>query len=321
MTDSSDLVLRAIGRRARIVARGDTNALRLIHGSSDGIPGIFVDRLGDALLVSWRDRFDPALVEVLTRGTGLVTVYQRRLLREVRVTPSGRAAPGHLAGPKVAGRFPVCENGLTYLVSFEEGYSTGLFLDQRETRVRVASGEWIADRARTPEILNAFAYTGAFSVCGAAAGARVTSLDLSRRYLDWARDNLTANRFDPKAHEFLVGDAFDWFRRLARKGRRFDLVIVDPPTFSTSKRTGTFSALRDYGRLARAALSLVAPNGHLLACTNALRIEPRSFRETLAEACRGSGRSVASETVVGQPLDFASGAEPAHLKIWWARLA
>ena len=84
-------------------------------------------------------------------------------------------------------------------------------------------------------MLNVFAYTCAFSLCAAAAGARATSLDLSRRYLDWGRANFEANGIDPAPHDWIFGDAFDWLRRLAKKGRAFDVVVLDPPTFSTAK--------------------------------------------------------------------------------------
>ena len=107
---------------------------------------------------------------------------------------------------------------------------------------------------RNSEILNVFAYTCGFSVCAARAGARTTSLDLSKKYLEWGRRNFALNGLDPAAHDFIYGDAFDWLRRLAKKGRAFDAVVLDPPTFSQSKEHGTFRAEKDYGKLVTAAL-------------------------------------------------------------------
>jgi 23S rRNA (cytosine1962-C5)-methyltransferase len=166
-------------------------------------------------------------------------------------------------------------------------------------------------------VLNVFAYTCAFSLCAARAGARATSLDLSRRYLDWGRDNFAANGLAPGEHDWIFGDAFDWLRRLAKKGRRFDAVILDPPTFSTAKTSGAFSAEKDYARLAVLAIPLVAAGGTLIASTNAARLAPGRFAATLEETCRDAGRAPRTRHLAAQPPDFpASPAEPAYLKIW-----
>src|SRR5205814_4874493 len=105
------------------------------------------------------------------------------------------------------------------------------------------------------EILNTFAYTCGFSVCAAKAGARTTSLDLSKKYLEWGKRNFALNRLDPARHDFIYGDVFAWLRRLAKQQRRFDCVVLDPPTFSRSKEHGVFQAEKDYGELVAAALS------------------------------------------------------------------
>src|ERR1700722_7436295 len=129
-------------------------------------------------------------------------------------------------------------------LSFTEGYSVGLFLDQRDNRRRFLTNHVAADFPLFPngaagaEVLNTFAYTCGFSVCAAKAGARTTSLDLSKKYLDWGKRNFALNGLDPAAHDFIYGDTFDWLRRLAKKGRAFDPVVLDPPTFSQSKEPG-----------------------------------------------------------------------------------
>ncbi|MBI4862238.1 MAG: class I SAM-dependent methyltransferase [Candidatus Riflebacteria bacterium] len=328
------LALGALEARRGLTDLSETTALRLLNGASDGAPGQFVDRLGQALLFSYRVRLDRELVDAMREATGIETVYCRELRRDVRGAGARQARPLHLAGPAVGDRFLVLENGLRFQVSVHEGYSVGLFLDQRETRWRILRGEWLPDRTgcgagggeavpatSQPEALNLFAFTGAFSVAAARAGARVTTVDLSRRYLEWARQNMEANGLESHLHTWLVGDAFDWMRRLARKGRSFDLVVVDPPTFSTSKASGPFSAVRDYGRLALRALPLVRPGGTLVACTNAATLAPHTFRQHLLAACRQLGRTVVSESLTTQPLDFpASAQEPAYLKVWWADL-
>ena len=94
-----------------------------------------------------------------------------------------------------------------------------------------------------------FAYTCGFSVCAAQAGARVTSLDLSKKYLDWGKPNFEINGLDPSQHDFIFGDAFEWFRRLSKKGRSYEVILLDPPTFSRSKERGVFQAEKNYGDL------------------------------------------------------------------------
>ena len=214
-------------------------------------------------------------------------------------------------------------------MSFNEGYSVGLFLDQRDNRRRFLTGHIAADfplfksEIGNPksEILNCFAYTCGFSVCAAKAGARTTSLDLSKKYLEWGKRNFALNGLDPAAHDFIYGDTFDWLRRLAKKGRAFDAVVLDPPTFSQSKEHGTFRAEKDYGRLVTAALPLVKPGGILFASTNAADWPPENFLADVDAAVRAAKRKILQRHYVPQPPDFPiSRAEPAYLKTVWLRI-
>jgi len=178
-----------------------------------------------------------------------------------------------------------------------------------------------AGGAEKQELLNVFAYTCGFSVAGAQAGMRTTSLDLSKKYLEWGRRNFALNGLDPAAHDFIYGDAFDWLRRLAKKGRRFDVVVLDPPTFSQSKENGVFRADKDYGKLVATALPLVKPGGVLLCSTNAADWAPEDFLADIQMAVRSAGRTVKQPHYVPQPPDFpVSRSEPAYLKTVWLRV-
>lgn len=170
-------------------------------------------------------------------------------------------------------------------------------------------------------VLNAFAYTCAFSVCAAKAGAAVTSLDLSKKYLEWGRRNFTLNGLDPQSqHDFIYGDAFGWLKRLAKKGRRFDIVILDPPTFSHSKEWGAFQAQMDYGKLVDAALALLKPAGVLFASTNAATWKPEEFLKVVVSAI-GGAENLAATQFAPQPPDFPiSREEPGYLKTVWLKL-
>lgn len=331
--------------RSALVDPQTTDAFRLVHGASDGWPGWYVDRLGGFLLSQAAQPLsEPQRAELqrLTRLWAAHGVYHKLLARDVRARAPDEAAPQLALGEAAPERFVVRENGLQYELSFHEGYSVGLFLDQRENRRRLltvhvaAAFPLFPDTQPTPnparvgadgrnagpafELLNVFAYTCGFSVCAAKAGARTTSLDLSRKYLEWGRRNFTLNGLDPAGHDFIYGEAFDWLRRLAKKGRAFDAIVLDPPTFSQSKEHGVFRAEKDYRRLVTAALPLLRPGGVLFASTNAAELEPERFLSDVRVAVQATGREVKQEHYVPQPPDFPiSRDEPGYLKTVWMR--
>lgn len=313
--------------RAAFIEPTLTDAFRLIHGAADGWPGWYVERLGDYLLSQSEQPLTPAQTAELQRllpATGARGAHHKILSRQVRRQGVTETSPAPVLGEPAPERWLIRENGVTFELSFREGYSVGLFLDQRDNRRRLLTGQVGRDfslpaaTSAPTEWLNVFAYTCGFSVCAARAGARVTSLDLSKKYLAWGRRHFELNGLDPAAHDFIYGDAFDWMRRLAKKGRRFDGIVLDPPTFSASKETGLFRADRDYGRLVTAALALLSPGGVLLCSTNAADWEPKAFLATVAAAARGAGRALQRQHYVPQPPDFpVTRAEPAYLKTVW----
>lgn len=308
-----------------------TTAYRRVHGAADGRPGWYVDRLGDFLLASRvggeEDAAVPEWLVELARESGARGIYRRRLDRQIRGTEPEAVSPRLVWGTPAPEEFEILENGLRYRLSFAEGYSVGLFLDQRDNRRRLQAN-WVgpdfpvrAAGMSGAEVLNVFAYTCGFSVAAASAGARVTSLDLSRKYLDWGRRNFEANALDPAGHDFIYGDAFDWMRRLAKKGRRFDVVLVDPPTFSQSKERGVFRVETDYAELVTAAAGLLAPGGVLFGSTNASRLEPEWWLEMVNAGLAAVGRSAGRSLFIPQPPDFpTSREEPGYLKTVWLRV-
>jgi 23S rRNA (cytosine1962-C5)-methyltransferase len=212
-------------------------------------------------------------------------------------------------------------------MSFDEGSSAGLFPDQRDNRRRILARhvgvqfDLFGDASQKPEVLNTFAHTCSFSVAAGKAGARATSIDLSKKYLEWGKRNFRLNGLDPDDHEFIYGDVQDWMRRLGRKGYVFDLVILDPPTFSRSKSHGTFLVERDYGKLIERAIPLTKAGGVLLACANAARLDPRLFLERISEAIERSGRRVVQQHYAPQPPDFPiDRGHPGYLKTVWIRI-
>jgi len=259
------LIDAAIHRRDELASE-QTDALRLIDGAGDGLPGVELDDFAGRWLLSLRDpdALDPDLRDALApRG---------HPLHLKRLDDHHKTSPRHLAGPVADAPFAIREHGVRFEVSFQAGYSQGIFLDQRDNRAR------LRQRLRPgATLLNTFAYTGAFSVVAALAGATATTLDLSQPYLDWARRNFALNQLDPAAHHFCKGDTFHWLRRFAKQGRRFDAIVLDPPTFSRDDRGGVFRVARDYGRLVELAQACLAPDGFLLACTNCRQLAAADF--------------------------------------------
>jgi len=318
--------------RSAIIEPDVTDAFRLIHGASDGWPGWFVDKLGNFLLSQAEAPLREEQRVELLRLAQLFSApgaYHKILSRQVRRSNPAEASPQRVFGEAAPEQFQILENGVRFGLSFDEGYSVGLFLDQRDNRRRLLTGHIAADfpmlNARSPdarpEILNCFAYTCGFSVCAAKAGARTTSLDLSKKYLEWGKRNFALNGLDPAAHDFIYGDAFDWLRRLAKKGRAFDAVVLDPPTFSQSKETGVFRVEKNFGTLVAAALPVLKPGGVLLASTNAADWPPEKFLAGVNAAVRAAKRKILRQHYVPQPPDFpVSRAEPAYLKTVWLKI-
>jgi len=315
--------------REAVIDRAQTNAYRLVHGASDQHPGWYVDRLDKFLLsqseqeLTAQQREQLAKLMVLTEARG---VYHKRLTRHVRQTKLDDVSPQPVLGQWASGPFFVRENRVQYELNFDEGYSVGLFLDQRDNRRRLlvkhvaagfpflsAPGEW--------EVLNTFAYTCGFSVCAALSGARTTSLDLSKKYLEWGKRNFALNALDPARHDFIYGDAFDWMARMAKKQRRFNAILLDPPTFSQSKQSGVFRVEKDYASLVKLALPLLKNGGTLLASTNSASWPADQFVRLITSTIAKTKHRVLQMHYVPQPPDFpVSRAEPAYLKTIWLRI-
>ncbi len=318
-----------IALRAAMIDPSETDSFRIIHGASDGWPGWFVEQLGEFQLSQSETALTSAQRSHLeSRATRHAPrVYHKTLFRHVRRTTTAETSPQLASGDAAPERFAIRENGVKFEMSFNEGYSVGLFLDQRDNRRRFLTNHIAADfrlqaQDSRLEVLNTFAYTCGFSVCAALAGARTTSLDLSKKYLEWGKRNFALNGLDPAQHDFIYGDTFDWMRRLAKKGRAFDAIVLDPPTFSQSKEGGVFRAEKDYGKLVTAALPLLKPDGVLLASTNAADLLPEKFLDQVTEAVRAARRKILQQHYVPQPPDFPiSRDEPAYLKTIWLRIS
>ena len=297
------LLARALERRMPLREDGSTTAFRWVNGAGDGMPGLTLDLFGDVGVLSTYDAQDPGPVaDAAMQLLPLRAVYGKARPREAGTLRgeerSARAPALPLRGEPVEA-VEVAEQGLRFRIRPGKGLAVGLYLDMREAR------GWVRAHARGRTVLNCFAYTGAFSVAARAGGAaRAVDVDLSRRSLSWAEENARLNAQAPPTTDRIAGDVFDWLRRLARKGERFDAVVLDPPGFARGK-AGTFSASRDWPDLVAQAAPLVAPGGWLLAACNVAVLPARRFEAALAEGVRRAGRT--AEEVArpeASPVDF-----------------
>lgn len=314
-TSASTAARVALEARSLLFDPADTNAYLWIDRQHDGFPGVRVERLGGvALVVNYDDSSAPlpdGWLSAWNEVADLRAVYEQR-------RPRGGGGPARLASGTALDHFEVVELGCRYLIDLQASpTSSGLFLDQRETRRQLRTAD-LAGRT----VLNAFAHTGSLSVAAAMAGAETLSLDLSKRYLDWAAENLRCNDIDPADHDFIFGDAMEWMERLAKKGRTFDLVLVDPPSASTTRHRAAqrWAVDHDLDSLVERAARLCAGGGTLFVSTNLRRMPWPRFIQHIERGLAAGGRQGAIDPRT-LPLDHRSGpGDPPYLKAAWVDL-
>lgn len=314
-------IVAAAARRRALALDPSTTAFRAVHHGETPVPGLAVDVYGEHAVAHFSspeasDR--SAAIASLLVDLGFAGVYGKFRPRQASTLVDTRrdevAPPAPIAGDPAPDLFPILEAGDPFLVRLGDGLSTGIFLDQRANRARVRS---LSSRAR---VLNLFAYACAFSVSAVSGGAPVViSVDISRTVLAWGEENLrhlatTRPSLDLSRHRFIADEALTFLRRCAVRGDRYDLILLDPPSFASTKST-RFTAEHDYVTLAAAALAVLSPGGRLLACTNHQGIRPARFQGFLTDAATRAGRSPRSLSLLPAPTDFPAppGTDP-HLK-------
>lgn len=266
---SFEQVLAAWERRKRWIA-ADTDAYRLLDEAGDGVPEVEIDHYAGRWIVATRNGKCPDWLKEYD-WPGVQAIYWKSL------DPSEKLPPRWVCREQVTEPFVVHENGLKFEISFQTGYSQGIFLDQRLNR------KWVMEHSRGLSVLNCFSYTCGFGMAAAAGGAeRVVNLDLSKPYLEWGRRNYHLNGLPVRDQDFIYGDTFDWLKRFARQGKKFGGIILDPPTFSRSnkdQKRHVFRAEKDLGELVRAAMEVLEEGGWMFVSTNCrILTEPRFLR-------------------------------------------
>lgn len=285
---------RAIRARARFDVRSD--GVRLVHGESDGLPGLIVDRYGDTLVAQFlsagAERWKPVLADALLAGTGLDKLYERSdtNARSLEGLPP---AAGWLRGEGPT-ELSIREHDWHFTLDIAGGHKTGFYLDQRDSRRKFAE---YAQRLKLRRVLNCYCYTGGFTVAalagmraaGVSGGdAQVTSIDSSAPALARAGANVALNGFDASQAEFIDADVNGSLRRFIEEGRSFDGIVLDPPKLA---RTAAHAerAARAYKDINRLALKLLEPGGVLFTYSCSGGISADLFHKIVASAGADAG--------------------------------
>jgi 23S rRNA (cytosine1962-C5)-methyltransferase len=271
----------AWGLRERLLDRTGTDSFRLVHGESDGLPGVVADLYaGTVVLKLYSAGLTPArgmLVDALRALPGVRAVLGRDQLQG-EDDEEGKSGARLLWGEEPPDPVVILERGVRFGVDVRRGQKTGFFLDQRENRALVRR------LSRDASVLNCFSFSGGFSVNAALGGAtRVFSVDQDADAIALARENFSRNSLDPNAHDFLAADVFTLLSSFREEGRRFDVVILDPPAFAKSQRA-VEAAIDGYASLNRQALEVVAPGGLLVTASCSARVTPEAFEGAVKEA-------------------------------------
>ena len=299
-----------------------TTGYRLIHGENDGWPGLVLDRYAETLVLkvytaAWLPRLE-AVLAIIKNG-----LPQERLVLRLSRNSQDLAKKQFnledgqiLFGPSLAQPVIFRESGLRFEADVVHGQKTGFFLDQRENR------RFVETLSAGREVLNAFSFSGGFSLYAARGGARaVTDLDISRHALESATRNFALNKNDSTAaqcrHETTQADAFKWLEQ--NTSRSFDLVVLDPPSLAR-RETERAGAIQAYARLAGNGISRLRRGGILVAASCSAHVSEAEFFETVREAARKSGRTFHEMKTTGHPPDHPAGfAEAYYLKCIYLR--
>jgi len=306
-------IAAAIDRRASLAKDESTNAYRLVNAEGDALPGLIADRYGDhvvvQLLTAGVERVRGAVIEALEALVKPVAIFDRSD-SDSRKREKLQPATGLISGAAPEGPVEIVERGNRYLVDFSTAQKTGFYLDQRDNRLEVA--QWAPGRG----VLDAFSYSGAFSVCAGRAGATsLTLVESSRTALELGEKNLDLNGIDCDA-DLMQGDVFQVLRALCDEERRFGVVILDPPKFART-RAQADQALRGYKDINMLAMKLLEPDGVLATFSCSGGVDPQQFTKAVAWAGLDASRDVQILRRLGQPLDhptLTSAPESEYLK-------
>ncbi len=290
----------AFEHRASFYKSTDTTAFRVFNGEGDGIGGLTIDYFDGYYLITWYSmgifHFREYIIHSLKELVEFKGIYQKK-----RFDESGKYIEGDdfVAGER--GEFPliVKENGVNIAVYLNESAMVGVFLDQRDVRRTIRDVY-----AKGKRVLNTFSYTGVFSVFAAAGGAeKTTSVDLANRSKSKTIEQFSVNGIDADTQDIIVEDVFKYFKYAVKKELKFDMVILDPPSFARSKKF-VFSAEKDYTNLLKEAIAITENNGIIVASTNSSSFGMGKFKGFIDTAFKESKSQYKIIEEFSLPVDF-----------------
>lgn len=293
------LIDKAIAARSLFDIQSD--GLRLVHGESDGLPGLIVDRYGDTLVAQFTscgtEHFKPEIAAALLRATGLTRLYERSDAN-VRSLEGLPEVTGWLRGEGPV-ELQIREHDWQLTLNIADGHKTGFYLDQRDSRQRFAVH---ARHRQYKKVLNCFCYTGGFTVAALAGGAaHVTSIDSSGPALERAKANVALNGFDAARTTFMDADVNASLRAFIEQGETFDAIVLDPPKFAPTAAHADRAA-RAYKDINRLAFKLLVPGGELFTYSCSGGISADLFHKIVASAGMDAGvDGFISERLQGAP--------------------
>lgn len=291
---------QAVAARADLLKAKDTNALRLIFSEADFLPGLIVDKYADFLSVqilsTGIEKAKDIIIDKLCKALNPTGIFDRSDAT-ARTHEGITAENGLLWGEAPAEFIAVKENGITYHINIAEGQKSGFYCDQRDNRLLLAA------YAKGKSVLDCFSYSGGFSLNAMQNGAsEVTSVDSSALAIETLKQNIELNKFVKHKHTAIQSDVNKQLRAFKEEGKKFDIVVLDPPKYAPS-RSALDRAARAYKDLNRLGMLLLEPGGLLatFSCSGAVDIE--TFKQIIAWAALDAGREVQIIKQFSQPED------------------
>jgi 23S rRNA (cytosine1962-C5)-methyltransferase len=274
-----DKLRNALSKRKDFYYSKDTTAFRVFNGEGDGIGGLTIDYFDGFYLFTWYSQgiyaFKDNIIKAIKALVPFHGMYEKKRFDENGMVLD---EDSYLTGRKAPEPLIVKENNVKFAIYLNDGAMVGVFLDQKEVRNSIKN-----KYSRDKSVLNTFSYTGAFSMFAAKGGATTTSIDLAKRSLDKTIENFNINDIDPNKHSIIVEDLFVYFKYAKKNNIKYDVVILDPPSFATSNDS-SFSAARDYKDLIKKTIEITSDEGVIVASTNCSTFNMTKFKKFIDEA-------------------------------------
>ncbi|MCT4605480.1 MAG: class I SAM-dependent rRNA methyltransferase [Marinisporobacter sp.] len=293
-------IVKAIKNREAFYSNAHTTAFRVFNGEGDGIGGFTIDYFDGYYLINWYSEgiyaFKDYVMNALKKLPHCKGIYEKR-----RFDTSGKFIDedSFVWGEEAPEPLVVKENDVNFAIYLNEGAMVGVFLDQREVRKKIRE-----KYAKGKNVLNTFSYTGAFSIFAALGGAKkTTSVDLANRSLSKTIEHFSLNGIDYETQDIIVEDVFHYFKYAEKKNLKFDLVILDPPSFAKSKKF-RFSAAKDYKDLLKSIINITEKDGTIVASTNCATFDMKKFKGFIDKAFHEMGKKYEIVEEYRLPKDF-----------------